>query len=222
MEFKELKNKLRQLIRTSQNEERDLNTYRVEKEQLLVEKNDLLEFLKLNSNDIHSIDNVIKQTEEENKKRLQDARQAIHEMTKIKNNINQFRSDFGLSRMDDDLFLDNELDLPDAWLEQMRSSAEAAQLTNAANNALGLLTSKAKLPQQPTSHLASFYGKQSNEALERKIERAMPSSICQQPPPMKTCLHCSQQIHRNAPICPYCKAKSRSRNPKKPKRKMDS
>ena len=40
----------------------------------------------------------------------------------------------------------------------------------------------------------------------------------QQPPPMKTCLSCNQQIHRNAPICPLCKAKSRSRNPKKPKK----
>ncbi|CAK9295645.1 unnamed protein product [Gordionus sp. m RMFG-2023] len=42
----------------------------------------------------------------------------------------------------------------------------------------------------------------------------------QQPPPMKTCLSCHQQIHRNAPICPLCKAKSRSRNPKKPKKKF--
>merc|ERR1739844_462518 len=41
----------------------------------------------------------------------------------------------------------------------------------------------------------------------------------QQPPPMKSCLSCHQQIHRNAPICPLCKAKSRSRNPKKPKKK---
>lgn len=38
---------------------------------------------------------------------------------------------------------------------------------------------------------------------------------------MKACLSCHQQIHRNAPICPLCKAKSRSRNPKKPKRKQD-
>ncbi|KAF8765235.1 Zinc finger C4H2 domain-containing protein like [Argiope bruennichi] len=36
-----------------------------------------------------------------------------------------------------------------------------------------------------------------------------------------SCLSCHQQIHRNAPICPLCKAKSRSRNPKKPKRKLD-
>lgn len=37
----------------------------------------------------------------------------------------------------------------------------------------------------------------------------------------QACLSCHQQIHRNAPICPLCKAKSRSRNPKKPKRKQD-
>ncbi|CAD6195541.1 unnamed protein product [Caenorhabditis auriculariae] len=40
-----------------------------------------------------------------------------------------------------------------------------------------------------------------------------------QSPPMKTCQSCYQQIHRNAPICPMCKSKSRSKNPKKPKRK---
>jgi len=47
----------------------------------------------------------------------------------------------------------------------------------------------------------------------------VPPAFRQQPPPMKSCLSCHQQIHRNAPICPLCKAKSRSRNPKKPKKK---
>ncbi|VDM59529.1 unnamed protein product [Angiostrongylus costaricensis] len=35
----------------------------------------------------------------------------------------------------------------------------------------------------------------------------------------QTCQSCFQQIHRNAPICPMCKSKSRSKNPKKPKKK---
>ena len=48
---------------------------------------------------------------------------------------------------------------------------------------------------------------------------AVAAPFRQQPPPMKSCLSCHQQIHRNAPICPLCKAKSRSRNPKKPKKK---
>uniref|UniRef100_A0A7E4V9U1 C4H2-type domain-containing protein n=1 Tax=Panagrellus redivivus TaxID=6233 RepID=A0A7E4V9U1_PANRE len=40
-------------------------------------------------------------------------------------------------------------------------------------------------------------------------------------PPMKECASCHQQIHRNAPICPMCKSKSRSKNPKKPKRRAE-
>ncbi|CAH8648264.1 unnamed protein product [Schistosoma margrebowiei] len=43
------------------------------------------------------------------------------------------------------------------------------------------------------------------------------SQLIAQCPPMKTCQACQQLIHRNAPICPLCKTKSRSRNPKKPK-----
>ncbi len=50
---------------------------------------------------------------------------------------------------------------------------------------------------------------------------SQPPQFRQQPPPMKSCLSCNQQIHRNAPICPLCKAKSRSRNPKKPKKKSN-
>lgn len=53
------------------------------------------------------------------------------------------------------------------------------------------------------------------------VDRSASSAFRQQPPPMKSCLSCHQQIHRNAPICPLCKAKSRSRNPKKPKRKLE-
>ena len=53
---------------------------------------------------------------------------------------------------------------------------------------------------------------------QRKIN--LTAAFGQQPPPMKSCQSCAQQIHRNAPICPYCKSKSRSRNPKKPKKKL--
>lgn len=44
---------------------------------------------------------------------------------------------------------------------------------------------------------------------------AAAAAFRQQPPPMKSCGSCHQQIHRNAPICPLCKAKSRSRHPKR-------
>ncbi|KHN85027.1 Zinc finger C4H2 domain-containing protein [Toxocara canis] len=38
---------------------------------------------------------------------------------------------------------------------------------------------------------------------------------------MKKCQSCDQLIHRNAPICPLCKAKSRSKHPKRPRRRID-
>ncbi|KAM3718499.1 Zinc finger C4H2 domain-containing protein [Dirofilaria immitis] len=62
-------------------------------------------------------------------------------------------------------------------------------------------------------------------ARSQTIPHAFPTTsslakIDHQSPPMKTCQSCFQQIHRNAPICPMCKSKSRSKNPKKPKRKM--
>lgn len=60
--------------------------------------------------------------------------------------------------------------------------------------------------------LPEIYITSTNYSLNKFVRR-------QQPPPMKSCLSCHQQIHRNAPICPLCKAKSRSRNPKKPKKK---
>ncbi|MFH4982104.1 hypothetical protein AB6A40_008813 [Gnathostoma spinigerum] len=38
---------------------------------------------------------------------------------------------------------------------------------------------------------------------------------------MKLCQSCQQLIHRNAPICPLCKSKSRSKHPKRPKRRSE-
>ncbi|EUB62646.1 Zinc finger C4H2 domain-containing protein [Echinococcus granulosus] len=49
------------------------------------------------------------------------------------------------------------------------------------------------------------------------IPPSQPQQQQQQQPPMKTCQACKQLIHRNAPICPLCKTKSRSQHPKRPK-----
>ncbi|VDP26600.1 unnamed protein product [Heligmosomoides polygyrus] len=38
---------------------------------------------------------------------------------------------------------------------------------------------------------------------------------------MKTCECCGAQIHRNAPTCPMCKTRSRSKNPKRSKKRDD-
>ncbi|VDM77423.1 unnamed protein product [Strongylus vulgaris] len=38
---------------------------------------------------------------------------------------------------------------------------------------------------------------------------------------MKTCEACGAQIHRNAPTCPMCKTRSRSKNPKRARKRDD-
>ena len=76
-------------------------------------------------------------------------------------------------------------------------------------------------PPHPTISLGPSHSKAVQD-LQRPNIPTLPGptpTFRQQPPPMKSCLSCHQQIHRNAPICPLCKAKSRSRNPKKPKKK---
>lgn len=85
-------------------------------------------------------------------------------------------------------------------------------------------------PHQPSPFLAAAAAQHSAmglgplgigaaKTLSAQQSGPVPPPFRQQPPPMKSCLSCHQQIHRNAPICPLCKAKSRSRNPKKPKNK---
>uniref|UniRef100_A0A0K0EY26 C4H2-type domain-containing protein n=1 Tax=Strongyloides venezuelensis TaxID=75913 RepID=A0A0K0EY26_STRVS len=70
----------------------------------------------------------------------------------------------------------------------------------------------------PLGNAARFH---SNMRMMNPTIHPMGKDSSHQSPPMKTCQSCLQQIHRNAPICPMCKSKSRSKNPKKPKRKGD-
>ena len=70
-------------------------------------------------------------------------------------------------------------------------------------------------------HMQQIAQAQQQQQQSSAIVAPPPPAFRQQPPPMKACLSCNQQIHRNAPICPLCKAKSRSRNPKKPKKKSE-
>lgn len=79
------------------------------------------------------------------------------------------------------------------------------------------ILSQSKLPSSQSQAQANHMSNNQAQPAPQASALEMPA-FRQQPPPMKQCLSCHQQIHRNAPICPLCKAKSRSRNPKKPKK----
>ena len=117
--------------------------------------------------------------------------------------------------------LDKDKYFSDPWPKPMRDTADL------------MMSSSLSLPPHQHNPFFSMAGQPSPLFGSLGLSKAgfgPPSSIApmpnpppfryqQQPPPMKSCLSCHQQIHRNAPICPLCKAKSRSRNPKKPKKK---
>ncbi|TKS72618.1 Zinc finger C4H2 domain-containing protein [Collichthys lucidus] len=105
---------------------------------------------------------------------------------------------------------------------------EASVMRNCAGATPTLYFEKQKAEWQKEPHepaipesLAAAAAAAQQLQVSRKQDARQTATFRQQPPPMKACLSCHQQIHRNAPICPLCKAKSRSRNPKKPKRKPD-
>ena len=88
--------------------------------------------------------------------------------------------------------------------------------------ATGQATDKSPGFQANAFALHGITSKQSTSSLMDGPRSMMPPSALRgQAPPMKSCQSCHQLIHRNAPICPLCKAKARSRNPKKGKRRVD-
>ena len=124
----------------------------------------------------------------------------------------------------------NPLDLP----VQLATAALMAHSLHSQSSAMNLHRQQAAQHQGPASFnpflsaLESQHHQQQQQQQQQQQHReptpssslqSIPPPFRQQPPPMKSCLSCHQQIHRNAPICPLCKAKSRSRNPKKPKKK---
>lgn len=202
--------------------------FQKEKERLAGERDELVECLKQINNDISAMENIIVQTENERVKSFESTRRLVEDYRQRRLRINKLRSQLSLPSLDSDDFLEN-LDIIDSknglaneWPNQQ---ALREQMLN--NSALSMLNKTVAKPLTSKTNSNSLnFGHHSDQNLpalgERRAERAMTSAtFLQQPPPMKTCMSCTQSIHRNAPICPYCKAKSRSRNPKKPKRKVE-
>ncbi|CAF1005742.1 unnamed protein product [Brachionus calyciflorus] len=117
---------------------------------------------------------------------------------------------------------------------RMRQDFQQIQMNQSNQQKVSRPKSPSKVPQMTGQITSEEFNKHFNQFIMNQNKPSQPvppqppvtnsippPSYRQQPPPMKSCLSCNQQIHRNAPICPLCKAKSRSRNPKKPKKKNE-
>ncbi|XP_055703441.1 zinc finger C4H2 domain-containing protein isoform X2 [Phlebotomus papatasi] len=243
--LEKLKMKIVREVENSDAEEKCLAEYRREMELLLQEKMSHVEELRQIHADINTMESVIKQAEENRSRALSMANRMHEEYVPLKSEIDHMRREYlGLERLPElheeegttiapDRFqafygakgpshvthggsagafarppvLPHSL-APDVASASLSPSAPSQFLAPTPVNPIRAAAQAASKPDMPTNRLQQPHA----------ISIGHPT-FRQQPPPMKSCLSCHQQIHRNAPICPLCKAKSRSRNPKKPKKK---
>lgn len=270
--LEKLKIRIVKEVKLGDDEEKCLEEYRKELEYLLEEKMSHVEELRQIHADINDMENIIKQTKENQTRSVDIANRNYEEYLALKYQIDHMRRDYlGLSPLRD---LHEEEGSPISK-DRFQSSfcKVAAQSGNmsavTASQSTSLARPHPRHPLMPEATIPVISGNTTSSAplsagpqvfmppappgtgvvASRKGEFSAPSppstanrlqqspsislghhptfrsdfnvNLRQQPPPMKSCLSCHQQIHRNAPICPLCKAKSRSRNPKKPKKKIN-
>ncbi|CAG9562283.1 unnamed protein product [Danaus chrysippus] len=211
-----LKRSILNEVRSGDQEGRCLAQYKREMELLQQEKMSHVEELRQIHADINAMETVIKQTEESMSRKLSSAARLHEDYRPLKHEVDLLRRQcLGLDRLPELHEEEGSPVTPDrfpAGLSGSRSlSVGAAVGAVGAVGAAGAGSFLAPAPRKPPPPPPAF-----RSALDQDF---LTVSLRQQPPPMKSCLSCHQQIHRNAPICPLCKAKSRSRNPKKPKKK---
>ncbi|KAH0630921.1 hypothetical protein JD844_004279, partial [Phrynosoma platyrhinos] len=195
LQMEKIKARLKAEFEALESEERHLKEYKQEMDLLLQEKMAHVEELRLIHADINVMENTIKQSENDLNKLLESTRRLHEEYKPLKEHVDALRMTLGLQRLPDLCEEEEKLSLD--YFEKQKAEWQTE-------------------PQEPPipESLAAAAAAAQQLQVARKQDTRQTATFRQQPPPMK-------QIHRNAPICPLCKAKSRSRNPKKPKRKQD-
>ncbi|KAI9560709.1 hypothetical protein GHT06_011659 [Daphnia sinensis] len=235
LSLERLKQRLLQEVKAAENEEKNLGEFRQEMELLLQEKMAHVEELRQIHADINAMESVIKQAEDARNKAVEVARHLYNEYRPMKAEVDRTRREcLGLDTLPD-LQEEDGNHIPPGFFEKPklewmpeREDSTPSALASLTMTATGVgsgghqSVGSGFLPPPPPQ--APLVMGNSNRGEARNLApppgSAGPSpAFRQQPPPMKSCMSCHQQIHRNAPICPLCKAKSRSRNPKKPKKK---
>nr|CAG4641318.1 EOG090X0H8R [Eulimnadia texana] len=232
LSLERLKQRLMQEVRAADNEEKSLAEFRKEMELLLQEKMAHVEELRQIHADINAMETVIKQAEDCRNKALEVARHLHNEYQPLKNEVDRLRREcLGLESLpnigeeEGTHVLHGFFEKPKhEWHPEREETAPLASLSLAAAGVPGPAQQSGVpsfLSPVPSSIMGAAGTSREGRSLAPPSNGGPASSPAfrQQPPPMKSCMSCHQQIHRNAPICPLCKAKSRSRNPKKPKKK---
>ncbi|KRZ78066.1 Zinc finger C4H2 domain-containing protein [Trichinella papuae] len=206
-----------------------LTEYMNELKNLTQEKLAHVEELRQINCDINQLETAIKQAQNEQVKAMEDARRHLAELLPLKEEINRLRLSINQDPLPDNIVSEETISLLLQFEQQnspMRFWYPEVGTRNATSLPLLGCQSKSVNPVLENSipEQVSFSQRPTTSNFPFSIaELSMSTSFLkQQPPPMKTCTSCQQQIHRNAPICPLCKSKSRSKNPKKAKARKTS
>lgn len=235
IQLEKLKARIVYEVETLDHEEKCLSEYKQEMDLLLQEKMSHVEELRQIHADINAMEGVIKHSEENRGRSLNTAARMHEEYLPLKTEIDRLRRDcLGLERLPELHEEEGSLVTPERFA-QFFSPAKSSQqsYTKSSEWTRPLAPTDSPMstlapplpptflpPPNPLRLVTSKTDSGRTGALSQPPHPGPPTpTFRQQPPPMKSCLSCHQQIHRNAPICPLCKAKSRSRNPKKPKKK---
>ncbi|VDP41288.1 unnamed protein product [Soboliphyme baturini] len=222
--FEEIRAKFLKEVKFCRLEDDYLAEYKAELEQLAQEKMAHVEELRQINSDINQLETTIKQTQVEQQRAVESARHILAEILPLRDEINSLRLNLGKEALPENI-INMEYVSALLQLEQQNSSSRLPRAWSVDALMLPQNFSYAKDEWSGRSAMTGLCEPQASAACQSVSQMDIPSAagFCkQQPPPMKICGSCQQQIHRNAPICPLCKSKSRSRNPKKPKaRKSD-
>ncbi|XP_066140762.1 zinc finger C4H2 domain-containing protein isoform X2 [Euwallacea fornicatus] len=233
IQLEKLKARLICEVESQDQEEKSLSEFKQEMDLLLQEKMSHVEELRQIHADINAMEGVIKQAEE-NRQRAMNATLRLHEdYIPLKSEIDRLRRDhLGLERLPELHEEEGSTITPEKFSQLYTSvKSQTPSYTKTADWTRPIAPTESSLgslgpplpptflpPPNPLRLVTSKPDPGRSAGLGHSPHPPTPT-FRQQPPPMKSCLSCHQQIHRNAPICPLCKAKSRSRNPKKPKKK---
>ncbi|XP_018320953.1 zinc finger C4H2 domain-containing protein isoform X3 [Agrilus planipennis] len=232
IQLEKLKTKILLEIENLEQEEKCLTEYKQEMDMLLQEKMSHVEELRQIHADINAMEGVIKHAEESRSRSLDTASRIHEEYMPLKADVDRLRREcLGLERLPELHEEEGTLITAERFAQFFAPNKTSTQSFVKGNDWTRPLTTNDSPMSSLSSALPPTFLTPPNplRLVSNKQDTGRPGSLSQpgpptptfrqQPPPMKSCLSCHQQIHRNAPICPLCKAKSRSRNPKKPKKK---
>lgn len=239
IQLEKLKARLICEVEAQEQEEKSLSEYKQEMDMLLQEKMSHVEELRQIHADINAMEGVIKQADESRQRSMNSALRLHEEYMPLKNEVDRLRREcLGLDRLPE-LHEEEGSTITSEKFSQLYNTTKTQSATYSksdwtrpiapTDNSIGSLAPPLPPTFLPPPNPLRLVTNKPDPGRPGSLGQAHPGpptptfrsdlSLRQQPPPMKSCLSCHQQIHRNAPICPLCKAKSRSRNPKKPKKK---